>query len=1092
MFIFSAAPVPVGSSIFFALALLAISVSVLLLLRRFLTLRATPAYLSVPVFLALALPASVVLLVPIDLASSSRDGGGPKAIWLPDRLILVAWRITYWLIFVLTWAILPLLGEYIDSGYRDTKSRILYSLRSNARYQLIVLCCAFVGLIYISIQNGFRFASIKALVMALAYVWGLVLAIYAMGHGLVSIPRTLFRNANVSGRLRRVQAHAPRLHDRLMDAINDLESLESQVTQLQQRKTGTARDFQDWIEELAETSSPIESRSAILEPSNAQGTVPPVITERYMADLTRRLQRARHQKARFVDEWDRLVLLAADLQAIIDSSASRKLDFGQSPRRSTSLPHIKFLTPYMRYHLYVNIIPSLRLVLGALCAIASACIIWSELVKSLAPRLSVVTLSIVSYHKDPKPVDFGRQLAASAWLLYMCAAALGGVNDAKVWGNRALVRRNTYGESACWYASLVARLTVPIAYNFLTFLPLSVRQNTIFYHFLGRLIDLTPLGKGFDYFFPVFILLPVFATLFNLYGRIKNVCGLGLIEEDDNELESNPSGYGLGGWREGRELIDRELNGLGSLAPSSRIGQSTWRSSRNTDTSGLRSSRTPRADSARPTRPPRGPPASSAILQDEAYEENFFQSFAHRVRNTFETATKPHWIQGEPFRLPRWMSNDRAQGSNGLTRLFGGRPADGPSFHDLTSFNDTFLRFSLDARSMNLHPLHITQSSVGERCASYITAISDTLAQRIISPLLSSKASSSLRTLNLQPDWALAPADPPTAALTVFACAIALVAMSWRFSDLWRRSPYPAAKTTPTHISDGDYTYLTPEDIVDRPSGYAGAEEDEPDTLLLKHRKNTYALHFPAYAINDGALSVGELRRRAAEVTRTPNPARIKLLYKGKLLDDDSVPCRAEGLKQQSEVLCVVSEVQPGESTPSEGSEAEAGAEKADEAPRLDEVQSGGERRKRNRNRNKKKKGKGRIKTADAAADDADGLAPPAEPPRPSSAGGSSSLPAPSPNLKVLRTPLEQANALITYLRTELLPLCEAYVAHPPTDPKARDFEHKKLSETILAQVILKADGIEPDGDEIARNARKALVKEAQAALNRLDQAARE
>ena len=71
-----------------------------------------------------------------------------------------------------------------------------------------------------------------------------------MGHGLVSIPRTLFRNANVSSRLRRIQAHAPRVHDRLMDAVNDLEVLESQVTQLQSRKTGTARDFQEWIEEL--------------------------------------------------------------------------------------------------------------------------------------------------------------------------------------------------------------------------------------------------------------------------------------------------------------------------------------------------------------------------------------------------------------------------------------------------------------------------------------------------------------------------------------------------------------------------------------------------------------------------------------------------------------------------------------------------------------------------------------------------------------------------------------------------------------------------------------------------------------------------
>lgn len=103
MFSVSMPTVSVGSNIFFAFALCSISVLVLLLLRRFLTLRATPAYLVVPVFLALALPASVVLLVPIDLASSSRDGTGPKAIWLPDRVVLVCWRIAYWLIFVLTW-----------------------------------------------------------------------------------------------------------------------------------------------------------------------------------------------------------------------------------------------------------------------------------------------------------------------------------------------------------------------------------------------------------------------------------------------------------------------------------------------------------------------------------------------------------------------------------------------------------------------------------------------------------------------------------------------------------------------------------------------------------------------------------------------------------------------------------------------------------------------------------------------------------------------------------------------------------------------------------------------------------------------------
>ncbi|KAB8078537.1 LMBR1-like membrane protein-domain-containing protein [Aspergillus leporis] len=674
----SIAAISVGSNIFFSFALLAISISVLLLLRRFLTLRATPAYLTIPVFLALALPASVVLLVPIDLASSSRETGGPKAIWLPNRLILVSWRIAYWLIFVLTWAILPLLGEYVDSGYRDPKGRIQYSLRSNARYQLIVLCCAVVGLIYISIQNGFKFGTIKALVMALAYVWGLVLAIYLMGHGLVSIPRTLFRNANISGRLRRIQAYAPRLHDRLMDAITDLESLESQVTQLQRRKTGSALEFKDWIEELAETSNSSPERTALLEPSDVSTTIPAVITERYMADLTRRIQRTRHLKARFVDEWDRLVLTAGDLQAIINSSASKKLEFGHAPHRATFLSRQKILTPYMRHHVYVNVIPKVRLLFGVLFAAASVCVIWSELIKSLAPRLSVVTLSVVSYHKDPAPVGFGRQVTASAWLLYMCWAALAGVNDAKVWGNRALVRRNTYGESACWYAGLVARLTVPIAYNFLTFLPDPVRENTTFYQFLGQFIDLTPLGKGLDWFFPIFILVPVCATLFNLYGRVKNVCGFGLLEEEEDDLENNPGGYGLGGWREGRDLIERELNGLGSLSltprdrspqPSSRVEEGT---------NAFSSSRTPRGEAVRPSRPPRGAATASTIVAEEGEEEdNFFQSFAHRVKNTFETANTPQWLQGDTFRLPRWMGTEGTDGNNGLARWFGGRPTPG-------------------------------------------------------------------------------------------------------------------------------------------------------------------------------------------------------------------------------------------------------------------------------------------------------------------------------------------------------------------------------------------------------------------------------
>lgn len=576
----------------------------------------------------------------------------------------------------------------MDAGYRDPKARFIYSLHSNGKYQLIVLACAVAGLIYITISRGFDFTSLKALVMALAYVWGLVLAIYLMGHGLVSLPRHMFRNADVSGTLRRIQSHAVGVHEKLEDAISSTEELEAQVLQLKQRKTGTARDFQEWIDELADMVSIPEAR-AMMNPGIAEAAqkVPAVITERYLADLTRRLTRARHQRARYIEEWDRIVQGASDTQAILDSKASKKLDFGRPPPQSSILQRLPILTPYLRYHLYVHVVPAVRIMLGAVFSLASVAIIWSELIRFPAPQLSAVSLTVIHHpgNKDYQ-IGFGGQVIASMWICYMCTCALSSVNDVPVWRQRALVRRNTYSESACWYAGQIAKLTVPLAYNFLTFLPQHIHQNTTFYHFLGRLINLTPLGTGFDYFFPMFILLPVCATLFNLYGRIKNVFGFGLLEDEyDNE---NPSGYGAGGWREGRDLIARDLAGAGHAglgltdsprqsldhsgharaAPRLWVPPTESTSSQQTPASRTSATRTQRVD-----------------LDPEPEEENFFTLFGRRIKNTVDAIDTPKWMQSSPsgtgFKRPKWMGGSAGDGGSqtgsGFGRWFAGRPDDG-------------------------------------------------------------------------------------------------------------------------------------------------------------------------------------------------------------------------------------------------------------------------------------------------------------------------------------------------------------------------------------------------------------------------------
>lgn len=122
--------------------------------------------------------------------------------------------------------ILPILAEYADAGYRDPKGRLLYSLRANAQYQALILGAGIIGMIYVFVSYQASMNSLKGTVMALAYCWGLMLAIYLMGHGLVAIPRHLFRSASISGRLRRLQATAAKVHEKMEDAIQNLEDYE--------------------------------------------------------------------------------------------------------------------------------------------------------------------------------------------------------------------------------------------------------------------------------------------------------------------------------------------------------------------------------------------------------------------------------------------------------------------------------------------------------------------------------------------------------------------------------------------------------------------------------------------------------------------------------------------------------------------------------------------------------------------------------------------------------------------------------------------------------------------------------------------------
>lgn len=318
---------------------------------------------------------------------------------------------------------------------------------------------------------------------------------------------------------------------------------------------------------------------------------------------------------------------------------------------------------------------------------------------------------------------------------------------------------------------------------------------------------------------------------------------------------------------------------------------------------------------------------------------------------------------------------------------------------------------------------------------------------------------------------------PPTVVYSSLAVLLAVPLTMSRYGwSIGREqiSPYSSMPSGVPAVTDDDFSYITSQDLdgvteeryYPRSHSTAPPPAPEDDVLLIKNRGITYPAHFPAYAIGDGKLRVIDVKDRVGLMMELPErgTSRIKLLYKGKQLKDPMAPVRDYGVKNNSELMAVMPEI----NDVSSGSEEEMVIV---DAPRED--------RKTRRRKKKRDKKKGITSDGDSLSgsprDSASTLDHPRSPPAPPTSSGATSGP-----MKVL-------DDLAVEYQIKWLPLCSDYIASPPSDPKKREEEHRKLSESIMMHIMLKLDGVEAEGMPEVRARRKELVRQVQKTLKDLD-----
>lgn len=315
-------------------------------------------------------------------------------------------------------------------------------------------------------------------------------------------------------------------------------------------------------------------------------------------------------------------------------------------------------------------------------------------------------------------------------------------------------------------------------------------------------------------------------------------------------------------------------------------------------------------------------------------------------------------------------------------------------------------------------------------------------------------------------------------------------------------------------VTDEDYSYITSEDLEDHnprgydahfgrhprdadtfghsapgPSSFDQYEKPEDDVMLIKYRGVIYPEHFPAYSIGDGQLYVSDVVDRVRYMLRLPerDADRIRLLYKGRHLASSQTPVREYGVKNNSEVLVMFTDRASDSNSDSSEEIVVVGRDGQDAAPK----KSG------------KKNKRGRKEKSDRSPRDSNsslGLEVPGTSDRqraasrvrrqsPPSGPRSSSVNLP---VGVPGGPIEKMNNISSHFNTKLLPLCLQYTMNPPSDPKKKEEEHRKLSETVMQQVLLKLDEVDTASEEGARARRKELVQQVQNVLKGLDEKLKE
>jgi hypothetical protein len=507
-------------------ALITVTVGVLLTLRHF---AAPEVSLAVRLQLALSwtLSLSILALVPADIAATAFGDESAR----PTLALL--WDLSYWITFTLTWFVLPLHQIYEDAGDFTVGARLATSIRENVIFYAVIVAVALLGIVVLTANGAVTLAGVASVSIASATSFGIVAGIFLLGYGLVEVPRSVWRSANIAKRPIAAYRKVGEVASALSDAFSNLKKVvrASETTQEVMPRDHELR----WMLRIIAAETP---KSADVAPQPgfppSDGSDADEHEHEYeydydepsdMVALRRQLKRKLRVYRRTAAQYVFAVSAAIRAEAVLNASglgASGLGDRGclmtssekrfRNPLRPIRQGRFAETMETIEWWWWCRISPvaSRGVAVGlAACSVLTA---WAETFMWTTQATDGVDVSPFSFMIRASNSSTAMHVAVIVPLGYMCFCAMFSLFRLGMFSFYSLVPGGTDSFSLLLNASLTCRFAAPLSLNFLMMVP-SVREmayrhdsahtNTVFHEKLAN--NIPRFARTFNAAFPALV-----------------------------------------------------------------------------------------------------------------------------------------------------------------------------------------------------------------------------------------------------------------------------------------------------------------------------------------------------------------------------------------------------------------------------------------------------------------------------------------------------------------------------------------------------------------------------------------------------------